>query len=85
MKPAFGADSSLVIKATDEQEALSIFDNIHSRIAFDEYTKDGLDIIAEKYMDGREMDIDILIQNGKILYHAITDNAPTNEPYFMEA
>lgn len=85
MKPAFGADSSLVIKASDEQEALSIFDHILARIEFDEYAKDGREIIAEKYMDGKEVDIDILIQNGKVIYHAITDNDPTNEPYFMEA
>ena len=85
MKPAFGADSSLVIKVANEQEALATFDLIYSRIKFDAYTKDGWEIIAEKYMDGKEMDIDILIQNGEVIYHAITDNDPTNEPYFMEA
>lgn len=84
MKPAFGADSSLVIKVSNEQEALDTFNFIQSRIQFDEYTKDGKDIVAEKYMDGCEVDIDILMQDKKIIYHTITDNDPTNEPYFIE-
>lgn len=84
MKPSFGADSSLVIKASSEQEAIDTFNFIQSRIQFDEYTKDGKDIVAEKYMDGCEVDIDILMQNNKIIYHTITDNDPTNEPYFIE-
>lgn len=37
-----------------------------------------------QYLDGAEVDCDLIFDNGKPVYGAITDNWPTVEPYFNE-
>jgi len=41
-------------------------------------------ILMEQYLDGQEVDIDIVMSGGQWRYAAITDNGPTIEPYFNE-
>ncbi|MDP2586165.1 MAG: ATP-grasp domain-containing protein [Candidatus Komeilibacteria bacterium] len=45
---------------------------------------DGVEILVEEYIDGDEVDIDIILQNGKIKFFSISDNDKTNEPFFLE-
>ena len=40
--------------------------------------------IMETYLDGPEVDVDIALSQGEIIYGAVTDNWPTIEPYFNE-
>ncbi|KDD77180.1 ATP-grasp domain-containing protein [Helicosporidium sp. ATCC 50920] len=42
------------------------------------------DIMMEQYLDGPEVDVDIVMSEGRAVYGAITDNWPTQEPYFNE-
>ena len=37
-----------------------------------------------QYLDGEEVDCDLLFSEGRPVYGAITDNWPTIEPYFNE-
>jgi carnosine synthase len=37
-----------------------------------------------QYLDGDEVDCDLVIWDGKCTYGAVTDNWPTIEPYFNE-
>ncbi len=39
---------------------------------------------AVQYLDGAEVDCDLIFDNGRPVYGAITDNWPTVEPYFNE-
>merc|ERR1719201_1449997 len=41
-------------------------------------------MLLEQYLDGPEVDIDVVMCNGKWRYAAVTDNGPTQEPYFNE-
>jgi carnosine synthase len=41
-------------------------------------------VMMEEYLDGSEVDVDLVLQDGKVLYSAIADNWPTVEPYFNE-
>jgi carnosine synthase len=41
-------------------------------------------MLLEQYLDGPEVDIDVVFSNGKWRYAAVTDNGPTLEPYFNE-
>ena len=41
-------------------------------------------IIMEQYLDGAEVDVDIVMSDGEVTYAAVTDNWPTCEPYFLE-
>ena len=41
-------------------------------------------LMLEEYLDGPEVDVDLVIAEGRAVYGAITDNWPTVEPYFNE-
>ena len=41
-------------------------------------------IIMEEYLSGQEVDIDMVIQNGRISFCEVSDNGPTVEPYYGE-
>jgi carnosine synthase len=41
-------------------------------------------MLLEQYLDGAEVDIDVVFSNGKWRYAAVSDNGPTLEPYFNE-
>ncbi|EFJ50268.1 hypothetical protein VOLCADRAFT_89214 [Volvox carteri f. nagariensis] len=43
-----------------------------------------LELMVEEYLDGHEVDCDLIFDNGRPVYGAITDNWPTVEPYFNE-
>ncbi|PNG99303.1 Carnosine synthase 1, partial [Tetrabaena socialis] len=43
-----------------------------------------LELMVEEYLDGPEVDCDLVFENGRPVYGAITDNWPTVEPYFNE-
>jgi D-alanine-D-alanine ligase len=87
IKPAYGADSAYVMKAVDKDELLRTYDFIKENIsATSEETSslaDGIEIFVEEYIDGDEVDIDILIQNGKIKFYSIADNANKNKGQFF--
>jgi len=44
----------------------------------------GTDLLLEQYLDGTEFDIDILLWEGECRYAGVSENWPTNEPYFFE-
>ena len=41
-------------------------------------------VMLEEYLDGDEVDIDIVMSNGEARYVTVSDNGPTHEPYFGE-
>lgn len=43
-----------------------------------------LTLMLEEYLDGPEVDVDLILSEGEAVYGAITDNWPTVEPYFNE-
>jgi D-alanine-D-alanine ligase len=86
VKPIFGSSSSYVVRV-DDVEALKetvayIAANISVEVEPALYA--GTEIMAEEYIDGNEVDIDILLQNGKFKFWSISDNDATREPYFVE-
>jgi len=42
------------------------------------------DLMMEEYLDGAEVDCDLVLSEGSCTYGAVTDNWPTIEPYFNE-
>ena len=44
---------------------------------------DGLDIFAEEYLDGDEVDIDAVLQNGKIKFYSLADNFNKEKDVFF--
>ena len=41
-------------------------------------------IVLEEYIEGQEVDIDIILSSGEMTFCEISDNGPTVEPYFGE-
>ena len=41
-------------------------------------------MMMEQYLDGAEVDVDIVLSEGVVQYAEVTDNWPTLEPYFQE-
>eukprot|EP00667_Euglena_gracilis_P002345 EG_transcript_2348 len=41
-------------------------------------------IIMEEYLDGQEVDVDVIMFEGESRYEGVSDNWPTLEPYFQE-
>ena len=86
LKPAYGSSSAFVIKVEDRTELQETYEYIQRSISSgtESALSEGLQIMAEEYIDGDEVDIDILLQNGKIKFFSITDNYKTAEPFFIE-
>ncbi|MFA5109240.1 MAG: ATP-grasp domain-containing protein [Patescibacteria group bacterium] len=86
VKPAYGAASAFVVKVNDEEELRESYNYIKKDISpkVESALNDGLEVFVEEYVDGDEVDLDILIQNGKIKFCAISDNGKTKEPFFIE-
>jgi len=86
VKPAYGAASAFVVKVNNEEELRESYDYIKKNISpkIESALADGLEVFVEEYIDGDEVDLDILIQNGKIKFCAISDNGKTKEPFFIE-
>jgi biotin carboxylase len=43
-----------------------------------------LTVLLEQYLDGSEVDCDVVMSDGEWQYAAVADNGPTKEPYFNE-
>lgn len=86
IKPAYGASSAFVIKAENSAELKESYEYIieHMSKDIESALNDGTDIMVEEYIEGSEVDADLLIQNGIIKFCAISDNNPTREPFFIE-
>ncbi|NUM25505.1 MAG: ATP-grasp domain-containing protein [Candidatus Buchananbacteria bacterium] len=86
IKPVFGASSAYVVKVENKEEMLHTYDYIRKNMSthVESALSDGFDILAEEYIAGDEVDIDIVLQNGKIKFHSISDNYQTKEPFFIE-
>lgn len=86
LKPAWGVKSQFVVRVESLEEAKHAFDYIKSNMnpSFDPIYSYGTEIVAEGYMEGAEVDVDLLVQGGEVKFHAFTDNFPTKEPFFIE-
>lgn len=86
IKPVFGSSSAYVVKANDEQELVDSYHYIMKNFSVDTESalKDGNEIFVEEYIDGDEVDIDMILQNGKVKFASVADNYITDEPFFIE-
>lgn len=86
LKPAWGEKSQFVVRVDSLEEAKNAFEYIKANMTpvFDPIYSYGTEILAEGYLDGAEVDVDLLVQDGLVKFHAFTDNFPTKEPFFIE-
>src|SRR3989339_828288 len=86
LKPIYGAASAFVIKVNNHVALQDTYDYIRKNISkkIDSSLGSISTLLAEEYIDGDEVDINILVQNGRIKFYNITDNHQTDEPFFIE-
>lgn len=86
VKPVYGSSSAYVVRVNNLQELQETVDYIRSTIntEVESALVAGTAIMAEEYIDGNEVDIDILLQNGKLKFWSMSDNDATREPFFVE-
>jgi len=89
LKPSSGAGSAGVLRANSKEEAVAAFERISSELK----KSDGLSfnpgvgdnkVLAEQLMIGDELDIDVLMWDGKAVFVKTVDNWPCEPPYFVE-
>lgn len=86
VKPVYGTSSAYVVRVNNQQELRDTVDYIRNNISaeIESALASGTMIMAEEYIDGNEVDIDMLLQNGKLKFWSMSDNDATREPYFVE-
>jgi len=86
VKPVYGASSAYVVRVNNAQELQETVSYLRNNISTDVESALSVSsaIMAEEYIDGNEVDIDMLLQNGKIKFWSMSDNDATREPYFVE-
>ena len=86
VKPAHGGGSVLVRRANDLAELTRFLREYDSAVGKESAAALWPDhtLVIEEYLAGAEVDIDMLIQNGKLHYAAVTDNFAPVEPFFIE-
>mmetsp|Transcript_21632 Transcript_21632/g.37142 ORF Transcript_21632/g.37142 Transcript_21632/m.37142 type:complete len:559 (-) Transcript_21632:62-1738(-) len=85
LKPIFGAEAQGASKVMNGDEARAAFNHIRSKLSveYDTIYSWGCEFILEQYLDGDEVDVDLLLWDGHVVFHSITDNLETNEPDFL--
>ncbi|MBL7158964.1 ATP-grasp domain-containing protein [Candidatus Microgenomates bacterium] len=85
IKPAYGSSSAYIIKVENKDSLFDMYQYVKNNISssVESALTDGLDIFIEEYIDGDEVDIDILIQNGKIKFFSMADNYNKDKGMFF--
>jgi biotin carboxylase len=85
VKPAFGSSSAFVMKIENKNDLPDTLKYVKGNIStnMESAFADGLEIFIEEFIDGDEVDIDVLIQNGKIKFSSISDNYNKNKGMFF--
>ncbi|MFH1133702.1 MAG: ATP-grasp domain-containing protein [Nanoarchaeota archaeon] len=87
IKPAFGADSEFVVKVTTIDEAKNFFEYVKKNAtpSFNPiYVYNNSTFIYEEYIEGDEVNVDSITQNGETQVISISDKDPMREPFFVE-
>lgn len=90
-KPAWGDSSAYVVKVDSIEELEPIIDYIRTNNVTDKNVYDSTislseekQILIEEYIDGEEVDVNGVIQNGRLKIYSVADNDKTEEPFFIE-
>lgn len=86
VKPTHGAGSVLVRRANTHQELEAVLTDYRAKVAAEPAAALWPDrsVLVEEYLEGPEVDIDMVVQDGRVRYAAVTDNFAPVEPFFLE-
>jgi biotin carboxylase len=85
LKPEFGASAIGVYRVDSFDELREAFLRIKPLLPdLDTAFLYGTSFLLEEYLDGAEFDVDLVFENGALRWGSVSDNWPTEEPYFGE-
>ncbi|KAJ1454862.1 ATP-grasp domain-containing protein [Pelagophyceae sp. CCMP2097] len=98
LKPLSGAASLGVMKVGSKDELVRCYDEVMTEMrstivssgalvktaAGAPASTQSIVFLLEEYLDGIEVDVDVVMAEGLATYAAVVDNGPTAEPYFAE-
>jgi D-alanine-D-alanine ligase len=91
VKPVWGDSSAFVVKVETAEELQTTVEYIRTNMVSERNQFDSTissqeerQIFVEEYIEGEEIDLNGIIQNGRLKVHSISDNGKTEEPFFIE-
>ena len=86
IKPVFGAEALGCLRVDDVPSLEAGYARVAALITpeLNAIFRQGCDLLLEEYLDGTEFDVDILLAGGECVFSAVSENWPTDEPYFVE-
>jgi len=87
LKPASGAEAKFVKEVRSVEEAEAAFLELKQAVEVEAEVDGAFSrtaaIVLEEYLDGDEVDVDIVMRGGKPVFTSLTDNWPTQRPFFL--
>lgn len=86
IKPSFWASSAYITLCKNKEDLIYFYKKISKEININTETAlhNGLDLFYESFIEWKEIDIDMLMQNWECKYITIADNNDIWWPYFQE-
>jgi carnosine synthase len=86
IKPVFGAEALGCLRVDDLASLERGYALVSALITpeLNAIFQQGRDLLLEEYLDGPEFDVDLVLSEGECVFSAISENWPTEEPYFVE-
>jgi biotin carboxylase len=91
VKPAPGAGSNLVTLIDREEDLVPCVNRLWAAIAAMRPTAahfealgEPIHVLIEEFIEGPEVDVDAIVENGVVKFAGVSDNFPTVRPYFSE-
>ncbi len=87
VKPIFGVCSAYVLRVNNRAELEETYSYIRNNIKHLGLAEEweNFELMIEEFIDGDEVDIDMLLQNGKVKFHSVADNFnKTHDRFFVD-
>ncbi len=86
IKPVYGAEALGCLRVDDRASLEAGYARVAALISPDlnAIFQQGCDLLLEEYLDGVEFDVDFVLSGGELVFSALSENWPTDEPYFVE-
>lgn len=86
IKPVFGSEAIGCLRVDDLPSLEAGYALVSALIGpeLNPIFRQGSNLLLEEYLDGTEFDVDFVLSGGECVFSAVSENWPTEEPYFVE-
>jgi carnosine synthase len=86
VKPEFGASAAGCVRVDSFESLPGVYKLVRAVVTPEQKAifRAGSDLLLERYLDGVEFDVDLILQDGECVFSSVSQNWPTAEPSFQE-